>query len=219
MNKTARVAYKESDKQLNEIYQTILSAYQTDSVFIDNLKKSQRIWIRFRNAEMAMKYPDYSVIHYGSIQPTCEAYYLKELTDQRIKTLKIWVRGVAEGETCNGSVKIIPEIDAAYMQKALIQKDSSIWLTTNMKKDHRIIGYKSKDLQSTKMILLSIFTNEVENNPFECVYGAYYETNEMKDLKLKYVATEKEFLKIAILQQGKIIDQVYMLKKCFEFEA
>lgn len=114
--------------------------------------------------------------------------------------------------------EINKEIDPEYMQKAHIGKDSSISMTANMKKDHRIFGYKESDIHSEKVILLSIFTNEVEHNPFDCRYGSYYDTNGMRDIQLKYASTENDFLKIEILKKGKIIDEVYMLKKWFEFE-
>jgi hypothetical protein len=58
----------------------------------------------------------------------------------------------------------------------------------------------------------------VEHNLFNCKYGAFYDTNGMKDLELKYIATENEFMKIELIKNGKAIDQVYMLKKWFEFE-
>ena len=218
MNKEAYAEFNESDKRLNEIYKTILSEYKTDTIFVENLKKSQRIWLKFRDAEMEMKYPNYPEKIYGSIHPTCRAFYLKELTDKRIETLNIWIGGTEEGDVCNGSVKIIEEIDSEYMGKAYIDKDGSIWMTANMKKDHRIFGYKNKDINSTKMILLSIFTNEVKNNPFKCKYGAFYDTSGMNDLTLKYVSTENDFLKIELIKEGKTIDKVFMLKKWFEFE-
>lgn len=218
MNKEAYSEFNKSDLQLNEIYQTVLSDYEKDSIFVNNLKKSQRIWIQFRDAEMDMKYPNYPEKIYGSIHPTCRAFYLKELTDKRIKTLKIWISGIEEGDTCNGSIKIIEEIDSDNMEKAYIEKDGSIWMTVNMKKDHRIFGYKEKNIYSMKMILFSIFTNEVKNNPFDCKYGAYYDTNGMGDLNLRYIGSEDDFLRIAILKEGKTIDEVYMLKKWFEFE-
>jgi len=218
MNKESYAEYNKSDKTLNEIYKTILSEYKSDTIFVENFKKSQRLWIQFRDAEMEMKFPNYADKVYGSIHPTCRAFYLKELTDKRIETLKEWVSGIEEGDVCNGSVKIIEEIESQFMGKAFIEKDNSIWMTASMKKDHRIFGYKDKDIYSEKMILLSVFTNEVENNPFSCKYGAFYDTNGMKDIELKYVATENEFLKIEIIKNGKTIDQVYMLKKWFEFE-
>ncbi len=180
---------------------------------MENLKKSQRIWIQIRDAEMEMKYPNYPEKIYGSIHPTCKAFYLIELTENRIKTLNIWVSGMEEGDACNGSVKIIEEVDSEYMGKAYIEKDGSIWMIANMKKDHRIFGYKNQNIYSTKMILLSIFTNDVKKNPFDCKYGAFYDTNGMKDLELKYIATENDFLKIEIIKEGKPIDEVFMLKK------
>lgn len=218
MNKEAYAEFNKSDKTLNEIYKTILSEYKSDTIFVQNLKKSQRLWIQFREAEMEMKFPNYADKTYGSIHPTCRAFYLKELTDKRIKTLKEWVSGTEEGDACNGSVKIIEEIDSQYMGKAFVEKDGTIWMSANMKKDHRIFGYKDKDIYSEKMILLSIFTNEVENNPFDCEYGAFYDTSGMKDMELRYIATENNFLKIEIIKNEKTIDQVYMLKKWFEFE-
>lgn len=218
MNKEAYAEFNKSDKTLNEIYKTILSEYKSDTIFVENLKKSQRLWIKFRDAEMEMKFPNYADKIYRSIHPTCRAFYLKKLTDKRIETLKEWVSGIEEGDACNGSVKIIEEIDSQYMGKAFIKKNGTIWMSANMKKDHRIFGYKEKDIYSKKLILLSIFTNEVENNSFDCEYGAFYDTNGMKDMELKYIATENEFLKIEIIKNGKTIDQVYMLKKWFEFE-
>jgi len=219
MNKEAYAEFNESDKLLNEIYKTILSEYKTDTIFVENLKKSQRIWIEFRDAEIEMKYPNYAEKIYGSIHPTCRAFYLKELTDKRIETLKIWVGGTEEVDACCGSVKIIEEIDSEYMNKAYIGKNGEIWMTPNMKRDHRIFGYESNDIYSEKMILLSVFTNEVENNPFECKYGAFYDTNGMKEISLKYISNEGEFLKFEIVneKEGKS-DIVYMLKKWFEFE-
>uniref|UniRef100_UPI004049CE50 lysozyme inhibitor LprI family protein n=1 Tax=Flavobacterium sp. TaxID=239 RepID=UPI004049CE50 len=218
MNKEAYAEFNKSNKQLNEIYQTILSEYKSDTIFVKNLKKSQRLWIQFRDAEMDMKFPNDLDKIDGSMQPTCRSFYLKELSDKRIETLKEWVGGTEEGDACNGSVKIIDEIDPQYMGKAHIAKNNFIWMTASMNKDHRIFGYKNKDIYSEKLILLSAFTNEVEHNPFGCKYGSFYDTNGLTGMKLKYVSTENEFLKIEIIKEGKTIDEVYMLKKWFEFE-
>lgn len=218
MNQHAYDDFYESDKELNKIYQTIILEYKSDTIFTRNLKKSQRIWIQFRDAELEMKYPNYSDKYYGSIHPICRAFYLRELTDKRIETLKNWINGTEESDGCNGSVKIIEEINPQNLGKASIKKDGSIFLTANMKKDHRIFGYKKKDIYSEKMILLSIFTNEVENNPFDCQYGAFYDTTGMSELNLKYISTEEDFLKIAILKNDKKLDELYMLKIWFEFK-
>jgi uncharacterized protein YecT (DUF1311 family) len=96
---------KEADKELNIVYQKILKEYKEDTTFIKNLKASQTIWIQFRDAEMKMKYPERGPGYYGSIQPLCQASYIAALTESRVKTLKIWLEGIEEGDGCAGSVK------------------------------------------------------------------------------------------------------------------
>ena len=105
MNKEAYTLFNNADDELNEVYQKILAEYKTDTLFIENLKASQRIWIKFRDAELKMKFPEYSDRIYGSIHPTCRAFYLLELTKTRIETLKEWIVGIDGLDACNGSVK------------------------------------------------------------------------------------------------------------------
>jgi uncharacterized protein YecT (DUF1311 family) len=105
MNKEAANAFRKADKELNEIYQKILVEYKTDTVFVKNLKQSQRFWIQFRDAELAMKYPEREEGYYGSVHPMCVAMYLTQLTEERIKILRIWLDGIEEGDVCCGSVK------------------------------------------------------------------------------------------------------------------
>ncbi|MFI2744348.1 lysozyme inhibitor LprI family protein [Zhouia sp. PK063] len=106
MNREAYGHYHKVDDELNAVYAQILTSYKKDTLFIKNLKNAQRIWIKFRDAQLAMKYPDYPDNRYGSIEPICRVSYLSELTQERINTLKEWLDGIEEGETCSGSVKI-----------------------------------------------------------------------------------------------------------------
>lgn len=106
LNQKAENDYKKADKELNSVYQKILIEYKSDTEFIKNLKISQKLWIQFRNAEMKMKFPEREVGYYGSVQPMCWSSYLKKLTEERIKTLKIWLTGIEEGDVCSGSVKM-----------------------------------------------------------------------------------------------------------------
>ncbi len=105
MNTQAGANYEKADKELNSSYTKILKEYKSDTAFIKNLKASQNIWIKFRDAEMKMKYPDREPGYYGSIQPVCWYNYLEELTKKRIKELKTWLTGIEEGDSCSGSVK------------------------------------------------------------------------------------------------------------------
>lgn len=105
MNAETGGEFQVADKQLNSIYQEILSDYADDEAFIASLKEAQRCWIAFRDAQLKMKYPDRDPGHYGSVLPMCEAMYLTELTQDRIKALNVWIEGAEEGNLCAGSVR------------------------------------------------------------------------------------------------------------------
>ncbi|WP_299439364.1 lysozyme inhibitor LprI family protein [uncultured Aquimarina sp.] len=84
MNKDANNEYQKADIELNNVYQKILIEYKSDSVFIDRLKKVQRIWISYRDAELEMKFPAKNKqAEYGSVYPMCVSNFLKKLTEQR----------------------------------------------------------------------------------------------------------------------------------------
>ena len=108
LNTEAYNSYKKADKELNRVYQHVLTEYGSlDSVFVKNLKISQRIWITFRDAELKMKYPETDPNAYGSSHSMCLSIYMEKLTKERIKTLKVWLEGIKEGDACAGSVKVI----------------------------------------------------------------------------------------------------------------
>ena len=110
MNAEKEKSYKSSDKKLNAVYQAILEEYKNDTIFLEALRLSQRNWIKFRDSELKMKYPERETDgYYGSVYPMCEAIYLNELTKSRIKTLKTWLEGIEEGDVCSGSVKMTSE--------------------------------------------------------------------------------------------------------------
>ena len=107
MNKEANTEYKKADIELNNVYQKILTEYKSDSIFIDRFKKTQRIWISYRDAELEMKFPAKNKRgQYGSVYPMCFSYFLKELTEERTEKLKVWLIGIEEGDVCTGSVKM-----------------------------------------------------------------------------------------------------------------
>ena len=54
MNQNASNNYLKADRELNRVYKQILTDYKNDSTFIKKLKVSQRLWIRFRDAELEM---------------------------------------------------------------------------------------------------------------------------------------------------------------------
>ena len=106
LNKTTQQSLQTADKELNAVYQKVLTSYKSDAAFLKNLKAAQKVWIQFRDAEMKMKYPERGPGYYGSAQPMCRSDYQAKLTRERIKTLQEWIDGVEEGDVCAGSVRI-----------------------------------------------------------------------------------------------------------------
>lgn len=96
--------------------------------------------------------------------------------------------------------------------------DSTIHLTANIRQDHRIFGYAKPDIKSERLLLLSVFTNDVENNPFDCKLGAYYDTGGMDELTLKYVSTTGNFVQATATDKTNKSTTIYFEKKWIKFE-
>ena len=97
--------YEKSEKEINNIYQRILKEYRSEPGLLKNLKAAQRLWIQFRYAEVKTKYPDETGASYGRVYSMCISIYLTQLTNERIKTLRVWLTGIEEEDVCAGSVK------------------------------------------------------------------------------------------------------------------
>lgn len=106
INTSAQSYYEKADAKLNQVYNAILKEYSSNEEFVENLKRSERIWIEFRDAELLVKYPKNDGTRNGSVFPTCYYYYLAELTEARTKTLQQWLDGAMQGDVCSGSIKI-----------------------------------------------------------------------------------------------------------------
>ena len=104
MNQDAGKAYKVADKKLNDVYQKIIKLYSKNTLFLKNLKIAQKLWVQFRDAQLAMRYPERGQGYYGSILPMCQAIYLTELTNKRVKELEEWLGNPAEDEGCAGTI-------------------------------------------------------------------------------------------------------------------
>ena len=100
----------------------------------------------------------------------------------------------------------------------LKNQDSTINLTANIRKDHRIFGYAKPTVNSERLLLLSVFTNDVEHNPFDCKLGAYYDTAGMKEMTLKYISTSGKYVKAAAIDKLNNSTTVYFEKKWIEFD-
>ncbi len=100
----------------------------------------------------------------------------------------------------------------------LSRGDSTIHLTANIRQDHRIFGYAQPDINSERLLLLSVFTNDAENNPFGCKLGAYYQTNGMDGLTLKYLSINGNFVEATATDKSNHATTLYFEKKWIDFE-
>jgi uncharacterized protein YecT (DUF1311 family) len=107
MDQDACARYKKADQALNATYAKMLEEYAKETQFLLKLKRAQRAWIVFRDAQVEARFPKADKhAEYGSVYPTCRCAVLGELTEQREKELKVWVDGIPEGDVCSGSVKM-----------------------------------------------------------------------------------------------------------------
>jgi hypothetical protein len=110
-------------------------------------------------------------------------------------------------------------LDNADVNRATISlKDSILLISSSKFRDHRFFGYSKPDIHSKRMVLFSIFTNDVEGNPYHLPYGAFYNSNDMESIQVKYFNDEGAFAKFTILKNNKPQDTVYIEKKWIEFE-
>jgi uncharacterized protein YecT (DUF1311 family) len=80
--------YKNADWKLNEVYQQLLAMKKTNKVFIKNLKNAERLWIKYRDAQLTEKYPQVKPASDKSMFTKPQLTYLTILTEDRIKELQ-----------------------------------------------------------------------------------------------------------------------------------
>lgn len=107
-----------------------------------------------------------------------------------------------------------------FFQKAVIDlNDSSLTVYQNIRADYRIFGYQKPDTNAKKMILFSVFTSDVQDNPYKCPLGAYYYSGAMQDAKIKYVKNTGNFVEAHLIKENHILPTpIYILKDWVEFE-
>lgn len=103
LNEDACTSYQKADAELNKTYKAILRKKSDDPVFLAAMKKAQRAWVAFRDAEIEAVYPEADKqAQYGSVYPMCNCGVAAHLTQQRVEQLKAWLTA-EEGDVCNGS--------------------------------------------------------------------------------------------------------------------
>jgi uncharacterized protein YecT (DUF1311 family) len=84
LNEKASTDYKKADIQLNIQYKKLLNLLG-DSKDKERLRQAQRSWIQYRDAHCTLAESAYEG---GSLQPLIYFNAMKELTEQRVLTIK-----------------------------------------------------------------------------------------------------------------------------------
>jgi len=85
LNECAGKALSKSDAELNRIYGQIVARLGNDAATKGKLVAAQRAWIAFRDADCTFRAAS---VEGGSIHPMVVTLCRKDVTDQRIQTLK-----------------------------------------------------------------------------------------------------------------------------------
>jgi uncharacterized protein YecT (DUF1311 family) len=91
LNECAYNDFKKADKELNKVYNTLRKRYKDDKLYIKNLKTSQKIWLKFLDAELdaILRCNEKNKrICFGSMYPLLYNSDKTKLTKERTEQLK-----------------------------------------------------------------------------------------------------------------------------------
>lgn len=109
---------------------------------------------------------------------------------------------------------------AQAQTKAVIdRKTKSFSLVANMREDHQIFGYAAPDTHAKKLILFSVFTNDVKDNPYHCPLGAYYQTSDLPaGTDIRFMSASGGFVKLNYVASSQHPIPFYIKQTFVSFE-
>lgn len=115
--------------------------------------------------------------------------------------------------------EVTDQYEDDFNQKAIVYRsDSSLNIFENIRADYKIFGYQAPDTNSKKLLLVSVFTKDVEGNPYNCTYGSYYGSAAMQPVHMKYVKIKGAFVEANLIKDKELLTPVFFLKSCVEFK-
>lgn len=140
-----------------------------------------------------------------------KSYNAKSILKDTVKSSQAKIEEPEEG--------LLDKLHEDFIQKAVISKsDSSLTIYQNIRDDYRIFGYQEPDTNSRKLLLVSVFTSDVEGNPYNCVYGSYYGSGAMQDMKMKYTRAIGGFVEVNLIRNNIILTPIFFEKSWVEFD-
>ena len=95
MNQCAYEDFQKADKALNTVYKALRNKKKNDKAYLANLKTSQRLWIKFRDAELDLVFTCESGDKrqcFGSMYPLLYNSEKAAITQQRVKSLENYLK-------------------------------------------------------------------------------------------------------------------------------
>lgn len=118
------------------------------------------------------------------------------------------------------SIPFPDALDERNLMKAEISRsDSLLWVNGNIRKDYRIFGYERPSTRSRPLILFSVFTRDVEKNPYQCRYGAFYSTSDfaLEDTRIRFDGLRGTFVKAHLEIKGIAADTIFFERRWIRF--
>lgn len=98
MNQCAGQVSGAADRELNATYQAVLKKWAAYPEMIAKLRKAQRAWLNYRDADLAARFADSQGPDRGTAFPAAYALYQASLERERTARLCDYLRGDAYGE-------------------------------------------------------------------------------------------------------------------------
>ncbi len=100
MNKCAYESFQKADKELNKVYNELRAKNKKDKLYLNHLKASQKLWLKFLDAELNAVYTcedENKQMCFGSMYPLMFNSTKTELTQDRTKQLKRYLKNSPTG--------------------------------------------------------------------------------------------------------------------------
>lgn len=94
MNQCAYEEFQKEDRALNKVYNELKAKKKDDKTYLDHLKISQRLWLKFRDAELDLIFTckdENKRLCFGSMYPLLFNTEKANITKQRTERLKSYV--------------------------------------------------------------------------------------------------------------------------------
>ncbi|MGJ7030414.1 hypothetical protein GGU45_000905 [Niabella hirudinis] len=88
------------------LFNQIIKEYSGDPDFVQQITKSQHLWLEMRAADLNTIFISKERTAYGGAATACKCDMLADAARERIRFLSGWTDGIPEGDVCIGSRKI-----------------------------------------------------------------------------------------------------------------